>query len=507
MNWQPLRIALVALLAAVGSLTAASEPRRPELPASHQRPASDQPSLARPDMPESMREALRRLENARGPIALSSEGQLSEATSSSECVVSHPIDGAFASGVVDLSRLGFSMNVPADDTWSVSSISFNAVPSCDGTSPSGPPAFKLYTSLTYLPNELELYLSQATAPTEGADLIGPDATSFWWNGYRYDARLGYSSMESPSNEAGEAILARLVGRLAPTLSLDCFHRQTHGSWDDLRGLGIGDIRPLVAENFNQTFFDLAYFAAPRAKCGNAPRPVSTYFMASFWRESDASWIYATAAEIDRTIYPDIGAGYIDAGGAIWSTERFGFAVAAGSGQFYEGAGVERIKELAKALDPNVDFSCFVTTTQLSRDDAMLLGFHPPAPPAGYRETVSWINRQGAAPGCTSAPPTSYSMFWSFADESGGAVIEALIARTESQPPQPPQGAIGEGSIWWTDALGTYYSVAGYSMTSAVPPSRETLVALARQMDPTLDPTVLPGWEALPSPRRVHGVRR
>ncbi len=500
MNGRWLRRVFLVILTISANVAAAaasaSEPRRPEPPSHFLRSVSGTPLRARPDMSPMESSWRERLEQARQRFVPASQPKPIVSSPASECGGWPSIDGAIVNGVIDPVRIGFSPSLPTNG-WNVNSVSFNALPNCGPDGNAGSPMFNMSSILTHEASRFYVGLNQSTSPTESANVLETWGSSFWWNGYRYDAYLSGVVGDETPNGSGEDALTDLVASVTPNLSLDCFYRRSQGTWEELPHLGIGDIRPVLPTGFSSQSFNLYYLAEPRQVCGHAPRPIGTYFAASFQRESDGSWVSANAYEIDRTLWPDSGPGYFDANTAYWTSDRYAFSVYA-YGSPSEPLDTKLIEEIARALDPAVDFTCFATTAQLTRDDVTGLGFHPPVPPIGFRETMAWLTRYGSSSLCPSAPPPIYSMYWSFANEEEGTLIDAGLWRDDSQGPRVPGGWIGESYISWNDAAGTGFWVFGYPSSGTTFPSRETLLEVAKSMDPTLDPSKLEGWQSLKS---------
>lgn len=304
-----------------------------------------------------------------------------------------------------------------------------------------------------------------------------------------------------------ALIDQVLGTVAPSLDAKCYYRQVQGTWADLAGVGIGDPRPALPAGFDAATaqFHFLRMIAPAPDC-DAPelgsQEPSVMLNVSF--SNAKGFLNISANSRMGQDGPQIG--HADEGNINWQNAMYWFSV---SGQTAAGSSVTRaeLEKLAKALDLSFGTTCIVSSRVLSEADAAPLGFHVPATPDGYRKdgfNLAAVESNGAC----GSHDIGYAMSWVFFSEAKASVIEAGVTR--NLPDGDPRGYsyLGEGSLLWKDATGATYHVSGLKM----PAPRETLIAVARSMDPNFDESKLippteitpPGPKTMPAAPPTRG---
>ncbi|MGD9933974.1 MAG: hypothetical protein AB7T37_09670 [Dehalococcoidia bacterium] len=397
---------------------------------------------------------------------------------------------------IDLSRAGFVLT-PLGDGYTLRSINVRTEAKCDESgSPTGESVVVVDTTWVHDATGVEAYVSQRPSADAAANLRTPYNGVVWSDGYGFTVWVNaypIRPLDGGSPEASEAqgaeVLRAVLSRLAPSVPDRCYYEQTEGSWSDLAALGVGDPRPAIPAGLDEQYAQFTVFTAPPADC-NA---VKLEGQGSF----SASWGDRSGASVNVGVYSagegsQSGPGYIDSGSAYWVSNGFGYNVSAyGPGG---PMGSEVVKAIATAMDPDFSAACFVSTRELAAAELAALGFAAPVAPEGFKVTVA--NLQVAeAPGdanCGVSPDAGYypqyNLHWTM-ENGDGAVIEATASR-HPQAGEPEPGFIHDGGINWTGSDRTFYAVYSYSKDDSTRISRDTMIAVARSMDPSLDPSTL-----------------
>jgi len=267
-------------------------------------------------------------------------------------------------------------------------------------------------------------------------------------------------------------------------------------------MGIGDPRPAIPSGLSEQYSEFIVFNAPPADCNAPALETGASFSASFSDGSGRQYVSVGAYPLGPGAQP--GYGYLDEGSAYWTNGGYSFNV---SGWSENGPiGRSTIEAIARAMDPDFSAACFITTRQLDASELAALGLRAPVPPDGFAIARSNLTVTEApdAGSCGELPEAEYypqyNLYWSL--ESDDATIDASAYRNPGSGAGTP-GYIHEGGLNWSDANGTQYSVYGYSKGSGGPVDRETLIAVAQSMDPTLDPSTLQeGPVAIPFEKRM-----
>jgi hypothetical protein len=152
-----------------------------------------------------------------------------------------------------------------------------------------------------------------------------------------------------------------------------------------------------------------------------------------------------------------------------------------------------LQEAVAQLAPGLGLQCFYTEKIGGWDDLQTLGIGDPRPAVPPSFSVMQVNVRtftGPASGCDAGPaPEAQSSFdATFVDQSGGANEfrgAAYVNAYEVRKDQPAQqGHVDDYSAYWSN--GRWQFSVGFK--SEKPVGRATVEALARALDPTLNPS-------------------
>jgi hypothetical protein len=428
-----------------------------------------------------------------------------------------PIDGVIKDGKIDPSQVGFAVNALGQG-FQLTNVSFSAMGQCQPDGSVKDPRLTLSTSYLHTKTKTTIYVTQMQQPKPDANVRYPGSATFWRDGYQYTVNGGYQVYPADGTTGGggasspgsappatpgiapdyypgpgsqpelEAVITEAIGQLAPGLEAACFYRETTGSWADLAAIGVGDPRPAIPQGYSESFANFAVFTAPDAACGlPATTPPPASFTAT-WESSDGGFIAVSASGLPAGAeqYP----GYVGPDGANWSNGKHQFSVSGGGSR---GAlGLDAVRAIAKALDPQFEKACFFEQRTLTPADLAALGLRAPVPPQGYSITRSDLNASELGANCGNVPPgvgDSYNLNWDIAGPDD-AQVNVNISRQEGQPDQEPGGYRSPSALSWWDRQGTFYNVNGYSKGAAGTVPEDVLIAIAVSIDPTLDPAKL-----------------
>jgi hypothetical protein len=182
-------------------------------------------------------------------------------------------------------------------------------------------------------------------------------------------------------------------------------------------------------------------------------------------------------------WPGNSGGY----GANWINGKYHFNVGAKMDPPIEAGIVEAI---ARALDPQFDNACMARERTLTASEMAALGINSPSIPDGYSVARTYMATTELSGDCTSEAKASYTAYpraeWNLRGPDG-AVIDVRANKAPDMPPEARKtGSISENGIWWWTDAGVQYEVFGYMEGGNGFPSRETLIAVAKSLDPGLD---------------------
>lgn len=423
-----------------------------------------------------------------------------------------PLTGALANGALDPSLGGFKPSLLSGE-FTLSGFGFMATQPCPGSGQTGSPA-RAFESRWLHSSGVALQVNQRENATAVPNTLTPAMARFSANGFEYDLSVLYnpafvdtttvtppdrpatgSGSGTSSGSGGSAstlpapapptavntapILQAAIAQLAPGLSAGCFYREERGDWGDLAAMGIGDPRPAVPSGYSEMQKEIVRLVQPDAGCATpAPEGWPAARVSIHWGNGQRM----LSVDITSLQVPAPGAGRFGQGNASWTN---------GTHQFYLSwdltVGDAAARALATALDPRFANACTVETRELTAAEFAALGVRVPAAPAGYR---SENGLQPAAlatspsAGCGAGGATGYVARWMFFEANAGLVIEAA-AFSGPRPPEFSYIPNFEGqTLYWKDAQGREYYVAGYK--GGFSQRRAELIAVAKSMDPSFD---------------------
>jgi hypothetical protein len=227
---------------------------------------------------------------------------------------------------------------------------------------------------------------------------------------------------------------------------------------------------------------LQFLARPAASCGKpAVDPGDGLaFWASFGDGLDG-WLSLGAFAVAPGTPP--WPGRLAPEGASWTARGHTFSVSGSRGA--EPAGVERVRALALALDPDFARACLLRDRLLVEADLPALGLRAARAPSAY--VLAWSSLRAEELTGVCPPDLSYRggvfLEWQFSDVTGRSIVAQASRGGAAASPSPEDPKGGEAYFTWTDAWGTSYSVYGYAAAGDAP-SREDLLFVARSLDPS-----------------------
>lgn len=401
-----------------------------------------------------------------------------------------PIGDLIVDGAIDPGQRGFRLAL-LGASFDLQSIGVRGEGPCLGDGTGEPGEIVADSSWWARAESVNAWVGQRTQAEPIPNVLEEGYATFWWDGYGFTVWTGGfwgpvagGGAPQPSGDPpGQAVLETAIADLAPGLSLGCFYRRVHGGWQDLADLGIGDPRPAVPTSFSESYFDLQFLQAPPASCDPVAQSGSTYLSAAFVHQR-SGYISISAYSLPEGSegYP----GQLSDWYLSWSNGRYQFWI--WGDQEGNPIGSERLQAIARALDPTFSTACLLQHIELQEADLASHGFHAARPPAGYDVVSSQLFADLVSQACELDLDYrgSYSLWWSF-ENAAQQVIDASAYRavgTAQLIPAPP--TIGENYLYWMDALGTNYSVYGYSRVGGEYPAQALLIEVATSMDPTFE---------------------
>lgn len=393
------------------------------------------------------------------------------------------IGTVIAGDTVQPSQLGISMNL-LKDGFQLNSLTIRSDSACGPDGQAGPGVPVLETGWTVEAAGVPLLLLQQPQAQGAGNRLDDGSASFWWQGFLYTLQLPFAvplqGKDSASSVPDSAqILLQAIAELAPGLDPSCFAQKKTGTWSDLATLGIGDPRPAIPAGYTEAAFELDFLAAPACASDN-PGTASEVSLFALFQNASGGFLGIEAWSLaGSSPYP----GTIQDGYLGWSNDRYQFSISGDSGG--SPLPASDLVPIARRLDPTFSASCTLQTVSLAPADLPGLGFHAPALPAGWKQTVESLIGQIVPASCARHFDFrgTYSLFWSLSD-GADLVVSASALRLVSDHPGPRTApVVSDLCISWNDDLGTTFFVSGYSATGGRPPDRSTLVAVARSMDP------------------------
>lgn len=313
------------------------------------------------------------------------------------------------------------------------------------------------------------------ATEDTPDILHDTSASFTW-----EERLYHLYATDAPGMPARQILEEQIAALAPGLSLDCFHRRTAGTWDDLAAAGIGDPRPALQPAPTRQELRLLYYAAPAAGCSGAieapdlPLELFARFDQPGGRRTEVrvEWIETSG---------DSRPGRVSESGAEWTKGHLAFSVAT-EGQ---GANEKAVTEIARALDPTFEAACQRRTRELDNEQLALYGLRAPIVPPGFKRVAAKQMAASLPGGCPRGiqDPGEIELRWAFS--SPDILLEAGASRgtPEAREALRENPLIGEGYVRWKDAKGVSFYVYAHPPDEGPGLSEAELFAIARSLDP------------------------
>ena len=429
---------------------------------------------------------------------------------------SAPIDVAASGSVIDLTNSGFVMNLLGDG-YTLKGLSVRSEGECDENGQATSGFLTLDSSWTHVASGYEVWVAQRVSPDAQPNVRYDSSLNFWENGYYYTVYVNSyiyypvddAARTEPLNPADDpqvqAVLDDVIATLAPGIGAQCFYTQAQGTWDDLAALGIGDPRGAIPAGFVESYLNVTTFTPPADGCPVAgDPPIAPGFNAGFTRDDGTSgWLDISAWAIGGgDVMPY---GYLDSYSVSWSNGTWAFNVYGHDGT-EAGLGTETLQAIARAMDPAFSPQCFVQERQLDPSELAGLGFGQPAIPDGYSLESSSLRIQELPAGCSNEDyngPT-VNLYWNITNGDNTYSVEASRYPLAEGEDRPEEGWISDYGMNWSKPDGTYYAIWASSSGVTGIPDRDTMVAIATSLDPTLDPSTLTegdGPKPLPMPAR------
>lgn len=425
--------------------------------------------------------------------------------------------GLLTANGIDLGGAGFQIVQPGAG-FSLISFSVSTYAECDENGQPVPSNdLVLDTTWRHDDTGLEAYISQRSGSDAVAPVLRMDWASFSSNGYVFnisvnrwnvfpvDARDGDIMPYPDGDPRATEVLNTLIGRLAPSIGLQCFWTEAQGDWASLRAMGIGDPRSAIPSGYTQSDLWVTTFNAPAAGCDTSVTPTDGGSFNASWSSSDgSSYIGVSAWAIPRD-YPYDYPGQISSWGANWSNGSYQFSVYV-SNNGREG-DLETVRAIARALDSSYSEQCFIRENILTDADLPGLGFKTPVVPDGYTISRTYHSGTSIASGCDKPQGFEpyYNLSWTLTN--GGDTIDVSVSRYS--------GSAGNGEGWisdyglnWSGTNGDYFAVNGWSNGISAVVSQDILIAVAQSIDPSLDVSKLKkesGGGVKPMPMTEPGV--
>lgn len=421
-----------------------------------------------------------------------------------------PLGDVIGDGKIDPSKSGLEMKLLGSG-FTLQGISLRAEGACEeGTSTATKGEPVLDTMWIHNETKLQVYVSQRGDSGTVANYIDAFSATFTSGKYTFTANVnGYTYLatdlpatggsepapDSPvsSQPGGDPraaeVLQQAIKQLAPDFNQQCFNKETIGGWEMLGQLGIGDPRPAIPAGYELESVQVHTIAGAADGCEGAELEGGNWFNAGFVKR-DASGmssylsLNANALQSGETNLP----GRLDSYGVTWTNAKYRFAAYV---KDPDGASVELLQAIAKAMDPSFNSQCLATEKPLSAAELTAAGFRAPATPSGYSLTESVLVAVSVSGECegADAAPSEYRLNWSFVGQDG-TNIQANTLWQEAVEHPDPQGWIYEFGLNWSDARGVNYGVSASTVGVSGTPDRNVLIAIAKSMDPTLDPSKL-----------------
>ncbi|MCK9519941.1 MAG: hypothetical protein M0R74_13090 [Dehalococcoidia bacterium] len=427
-----------------------------------------------------------------------------------------PLGDVFDGTAVDPASLGFDLKSPGEG-FSLLSFNVRRQGQCDDTGSATGGDVVVDTRWQHDETGLTAWLSQRVEPDRTSNVMWQGNTEFWDGGYAFSVGVNPYRMlpidplaaedgardlggdvattdvaSAPARIGGEpdpraqGLLESIISAVAPDLGFECFYRQTESGWGDLAADGIGDPRAVIPGGYNESYTYSMKLDPPDPACGT---PAPEYGQELFL---DTAYTNDAGGYINISVYPlpedgSVQAGRLEQGMLNWNNGRHQFYVSIPYGP--EGQGdATALSTIARALDPGFEQRCIVRASSLSSDELASLGVATPLVPDGFRVDSTWFQRYEGSGDCSGVPgvDAGFRATWAMFSEGYAGMIELTISKgVEYYGGGEPNTATPYG-YFWTDANGVHYALNGYKGQVG----EDTLIAVAKSVDPTFDPSNL-----------------
>jgi hypothetical protein len=418
-----------------------------------------------------------------------------------------PVGNVLADGKVDPTVAGFASSY-LGGAFQLTSFTLRGEADCpDGVTPSGETRIVVDTGWKHVDTGLAVYVSQRQDAEPSAAVLEEQSARFWRDGYAFSVSVDSYSVQPLAGRddggpdiardlaaqvdprAAEVLRAALADLNAPSDA--CFYTVRLGSLDDLAGMGIGDPRGAIPSGYTLQDAQVRAWNAPTGECGTTASTEGLYssFNATWVQGGEFGAIYVSASSVGEgeQAYP----GSVGPNHAGWSNGEFHFNVSVKSDA--ADADEALLRAIASALDPGFANACVALEVELSDDDLAARGFGIPSAPDGY-SIIRREHRGASLTGDCSAEARdgygdSAGANWTLEGPDGAVISVSAYESGGPVPADEKRGYIGGNSIYWF-AGDKQYNVTGYNERGGSAPSQETLIELARSIDPGFDPDSL-----------------
>ena len=469
-------------------------------------------------------------------VAQSGRGGMPAADMSMPACQSPLPAGVVTATGIDPTKAGFTPSLPTAG-FSAVSVSLSSVGKCEANGAATSGELALDSAWIHDATKLQAYVNQRVSAERVASVLREDSATFWVNGYVFhvgvnsyhilptasddapDRDLPASSGSGSTGSAGattpadpriapaptadpraKEVLQQLIAQLSPTADLKCFWTLGKADWSSLAAVGIGDPRPAVPAGFTEQELYINAFTEPAAGCDTSVKPTEGFSLNAGWQKDQSAYV---GVSVYNNGYEQSYPGNISEYGANWSNNGFQFGVYAKSEQ---PLGLDVVRAIAKALDPQFNEQCFVKDRTLSESELPGLGFSAAKAPSGVSLVRSNLNASEIAAGCPKPEgwEPSYNLNWTF--EEGADTIEAGASRYGDSNTGDGSGYRYQNNFNWTSANGTSFYVNAYSRGVNPDVDEDVLVAIAKSMDPAFDLSKLVEGGDKPIPLEERSAR-
>ncbi len=415
-----------------------------------------------------------------------------------------PLEGVLNGGKVDPALGGFPAKLLGEG-FQFAGLAIRAERDC--ATAESPPRTVLETTWIHQASGQAVHVTQT--PDEGGrpNVILIGSADFAKDGYRFGVFAGFN----PSIQQGgmmataaiggappssQAAIEEAVNQLAGGVDQSCSYRQRQGTWDDAMARGIADPRGLIPAGLKEVQAQIMLFDPPAASCqAPALEGIAELTLQAIYGD-EKGMLNIGVSSLGREGVA--ATGRFGNGSAYWSNTRYQFHMNWHPGSLSE----ETARAIAARLDPSFGTVCLVEVRPMSEDEARVQGVVAPTAPEGFRlekAANSMVLVAGNGNCDVSGGEQGFRANWMLFGEPA----RGLIVVEASKGPQEPGRPVAEyydpaRSLFWVDGKGVSHAVSG--LKAEVP--RETLIAVAKSVDPAFDETRLttPQGSGVPEPK-------